>query len=130
MERQPIKELRRQLEEYKAKGFEVVPVDECDNYDKTGRCQGHDPVKISYNKNMKTLEWLIKYLEEIDYFNKYPTRRYIQEAINDDTQTPEYKVKLIVCDGLVQTHLYGDVLSTIDLSADPVEYFYSHVTIA
>ena len=29
------------VREYRAKGFEVYPSPDCDNYDKTGRCLGH-----------------------------------------------------------------------------------------
>jgi hypothetical protein len=35
-------QVKKMLREAQGKGMEVIPADECDNYDEKGRCKGHD----------------------------------------------------------------------------------------
>lgn len=72
------------------------------------------------------LAWLTRFMEDSGYYTKYPSRRYHQDVLNSD-KTPKQKVEWLVSDGLLQTELYGDVLSSIDMHAEPLEYFEKHI---
>ena len=72
------------------------------------------------------LAWLVRYMEDIQYYNTYPSRRYHLDTLASSLSNKE-KLRRLVSDGLVQTELYGDVLSSIDMHADALEYFEKHV---
>lgn len=72
------------------------------------------------------LAWLTRFMEDTNYYTRYPTRRYHKRVLDSD-KTPKQKVAWLVSDGLLQTELCGDVLSSIDMGADPLEYFEQHI---
>ena len=74
----------------------------------------------------ETLSWLRVFLIMIDFSELYPSKRFVPETLDRDIPD-ERKLALILSDSMVQKHLYGDVLSSIDMRADPVEYFYEHM---
>ena len=44
-----VDELLAELNQAKAKGYAVMPSGECDNYDASGRCQGHVEIAVTGN---------------------------------------------------------------------------------
>lgn len=60
-----------------------------------------------------------------DFAEQNPSKRFVMEDFDRDIPDEE-KLKHILGDSVVQKLLYGGVLSSIDMHADPVEYFYSH----
>jgi hypothetical protein len=53
---------------------------------------------------------LVKLMEDIDYYNKYPSRRYLQDFI-DREDTIEGKVRAILQDSLIQREVFPDWMS-------------------
>lgn len=80
---------------------------------------------MDYQKALTHLETL---LDSTDYFNKYPSRYYNKEVLKSN-KTTEEKVRWLLRDGLIQTELYGKTLSSIDMHAEPVEYFKTHINL-
>lgn len=72
---------------------------------------------------------LLKLMEDIDYYNRYPTRRYLQEFI-DRENTIEGKVRAILQDSLIQREVFPNWLMERNNIKDPLEYYLKlHSTI-
>jgi len=65
---------------------------------------------------------LVKLMEDIDYYNKYPTRRYLQNSI-DREDTIEGKVRAILQDSLIQREVFPDWISRSHSVGDTLEYY-------
>lgn len=65
-----------------------------------------------------------------DFYNEYPSKRFVLKDFDRTDIEDERKLAYIMGDSVVQKLLYGDVLSSIDMHADPVEYFYQHMPFA
>lgn len=65
---------------------------------------------------------LLKLMDDIDYYNKYPTRRYLQEYI-DRESTIEGKVRAILQDGLIQRELFPNWLTERHTITDPLDHY-------
>lgn len=65
---------------------------------------------------------LVKLMEDIDYFKKYPTRIYLQDFI-DREDTIEGKMRAILQDGLIQQELFPNWLSERHKINDPLDYY-------
>lgn len=74
------------------------------------------------------LAWLTRFLEDVRYYEKNPSRRYLRDVVEKQPDSKS-KVRILVGDGLVQELLYGDVLSSIDMHADALECFENHINI-
>ncbi len=65
---------------------------------------------------------LIKLMEDIDYYNKYPSRKYLQEFI-DREDTIEGKVRAILQDSLIQREIFPDWLSRSHSIDNTLEHY-------
>jgi hypothetical protein len=75
----------------------------------------------------EALDYLRVFLMMSDFYNEYPSKRFVLKDFDRTDIDDERKLELIVGDSAVQKLLYGDVLSSIDMYADPVKYFYEHM---
>ena len=66
---------------------------------------------------------LLNFLEEIDYWNKYPSRWYLKGSLKK-SKTEEEKIEVLLRDTLIQKHLYPDNWLEVihKASSDPVAY--------
>ncbi|MGH9857774.1 MAG: hypothetical protein ACRD4B_08020 [Acidobacteriota bacterium] len=65
---------------------------------------------------------LVKLMEDIDYYNKYPSRRYLKESISREN-TIEGKVRAILQDSLIQREVFPDWISRSHSVNDTLEYY-------
>lgn len=65
---------------------------------------------------------LLQLMEDMDYYTKYPTRRYLKEAI-ESAKTTEDKVRVILRDSLIQKEIVPDWLHARHTMGDPLEYY-------
>lgn len=65
---------------------------------------------------------LVKLMEDIDYYNKYPSRKYLQNSI-DHEDTIEGKVRAILQDSLIQREVFPDWISRSHSIDDTLEYY-------
>lgn len=65
---------------------------------------------------------LVKLMEDINYFKKYPSRTYLQSFI-DREETIEGKVRAILQDGLIQQELFPNWLNERHKIDDPLDYY-------
>ena len=65
---------------------------------------------------------LLKFIDGIDYWNKYPSRWYLKDSLKK-AKTEEEKIEVLLRDTLIQQHLYPNWLKIGHLiSQDPVAY--------
>lgn len=65
---------------------------------------------------------LVQLMEDIDYYNKYPSRRYLREFI-DREKTIEGKVRAMLQDSLIQREVFPDWISKSYSINDTLEYY-------
>ena len=65
---------------------------------------------------------LLKLIEDIDYYKKYPTRIYLQGLI-DRELTIEGKVRTILNDGLIQREVFSNWVGLGHKVDDPLAYY-------
>ncbi len=70
---------------------------------------------------------LHQFIKDIDYWNKYPSRWYLKDLLNN-AETEEEKLAVLLRDTLIQQHLYPDweKIGHV-MSADPVSYVLANV---
>jgi hypothetical protein len=64
----------------------------------------------------------VKLMEDIDYYNKYPTWRYLQNSI-DCEETIEGKIRANLQDSLIQREVFPDWISRSHSVGDTLEYY-------
>lgn len=64
----------------------------------------------------------MKLMEDIGYYDKYPSRRYLQEFI-DREDTIEGKVRAILKDSLIQREVFPDWISRSHTVDNVLEHY-------
>lgn len=65
---------------------------------------------------------LVGLMKSIDYYNKYPSRRYLRDLI-DREDSLEGKARAILRDSLIQREIFPNWLSTSHNIVDSLEYY-------
>jgi len=65
---------------------------------------------------------LTQLMEDIDYYNKHPSRRYLKESI-EKAPTLEDKVRIILEDGFIQKEILPNWLTERYKIKDMLEYY-------
>jgi hypothetical protein len=66
---------------------------------------------------------LAQLMEDIDYYNKYPSRSYLKEFI-DRENTVEGKVRAMLQDSLIQREVFPNWISKSNTVSDVVEHYF------
>ncbi len=74
-------------------------------------------------KNQVILAELMQVLEDMDYFNIYPTRKSLRQYLKRSVSDSD-KIRVILRDEYVQQYLYPDLPMVQDkINHDPVHYY-------
>lgn len=70
---------------------------------------------------------LLKFMNDIDYWNKYPSRWYLKDLLRE-AKTEDEKLVVLLRDTLIQQHLYDNwLVISSEIYKDPVAYVKEHM---
>lgn len=90
----------------------------------------HELAKLTldmFEQQNNLLKRLLQFMSDINYYKKYPTRRYLRESLASASNVTE-KLEVLLRDTLLQQELYPNYSEIWrDISMSPLGYVQNHM---